>query len=262
MGRRKSRWSQSVQMRRLKEGRGIGEGAGYKPYITTHDFPSKGQVCRVRGETADRIHHLMSSLERDLFLILDYDPTVTDIREQYPLPLCETELIAAGLGVKHPEANNWPVVMTTDFYYCQNGIWHAAAVKPSSELENQRVMEKLKIEHLYWEDHHVDWKIRTEKNINRIRARNIIWITGGRPVEELIPAADLRSRMEDVLFELYQDDSIPFHDIIDGLESECHLPAGTVLQLFKHMVREGRIPLNLDRRICLDDPRRIILEGC
>ena len=74
MGRRKSRWSQSVQMRRLKEGRGIGEGAEYKPYITTHDFPSKGQVCRVRGETADRIHHLMSSLERDLFLILDYDP--------------------------------------------------------------------------------------------------------------------------------------------------------------------------------------------
>jgi hypothetical protein len=95
MGRRGTAWSLEKERRRIKEGRGTGEGAGYKPWITTHDFPSKGQVCRAKGQTTGRIHHMMSSLERDLFLILDYDPDVTDIREQYPLKLEDTLLIAA-----------------------------------------------------------------------------------------------------------------------------------------------------------------------
>jgi hypothetical protein len=260
MGRRTTRWSEKVELRRLKEGRGSGEGADYRPWITTHDFPSLGQVCRARGETTGRIHHMMSSLERDLFLILDYDPEVTDIQEQYPLPLYETQLIAADLGVKHPEANDWSVVMTTDFLYCRSGIWHAAAVKPSSELDNERVMEKLDIERCYWEKHSTDWKIQTEKTINRTRARNILWITGGRSVEELIPSAELRIKLEDVFVDLYQDEAISFHDLIDGLEQECALPSGTVIQLFKHLVRKGRINLDLNRKFCMDDPRRISRE--
>ena len=123
---------------------------------------------------------MMSSLERDLFLILDYDPAVTDIREQYPLELRETLLIAAEAGIRHPEANGWPNVMTSDFYYSKDGVWHAVAVKPSSELFSARVAEKLKIEQLYWEKKQVSWSIMTEKEINRTRARNILWITGGR----------------------------------------------------------------------------------
>ena len=260
MGSRKSHWSEKVEMRRLREGRGSGDGKDYKPWITTHDFPSKGQVCRIKGLTSDRIHHLMSSLERDLFLILDYDPEVTDIKEQYPLDLKETLLIAAGLGIKHPEANGWPNVMTTDFVYCRNKVWHAIAVKPSSELDNQRVAEKLDIERRYWEKAGIDWKAMTEKTINRTRARNILWIIDGTPVEKLIPSAEFRTKLEDAFLELYQDESIPFHDLLDGIEQECSLPTGTALQLFRHLVRTGRIDLDLDHRICIDEPRRLSVE--
>ena len=118
MGRRNTRWSQRTYLRFLREGRGKGDLAEYKPWITTHDFPSSGKVARILGETTGRIHHLMSQNEKRLFLILDYDPLVSDIKEQYPLPLEDTLLIAAELGFKHPEMNGYPFVLTTDFYYC------------------------------------------------------------------------------------------------------------------------------------------------
>ena len=178
---------------------------------------------------------MMSSLERDLFLILDYDPAVTDIREQYPLELRETLLIAAEAGIRHPEANGWPNVMTSDFYYSKDGVWHAVAVKPSSELFSARVAEKLKIEQLYWEKKQVSWSIMTEKEINRTRARNILWITGGRSFEELV--------------------------LIREMETALHLENGTVIQMFKHLVQAGQITLDLDRTICLDDPRTGIQEN-
>lgn len=256
MSKRGTVWSLETERRRVKEGRGSGEGPDYKPWITTHDFPSKGQVCRARGQTTGRIHHMMSSLERDLFLILDYDSEVTDIREQYPLALRETLLIAAEAGIKHPEANGWPNVMTSDFYYCKNGVWYAAAVKPSSELSKARVAEKLKIEQLYWEKKQVAWSVMTEKEINRTRARNILWITGGRPFEELVPSPDQRMRLEQAFLQCYDDPGIPFTAIIREMETALQLESGTVIQMFKHLVRKGRITLDLDRVICLDDPRR------
>ena len=33
--------------RKLEEGRGLGVGKDYKPWITIQDFPSKGQVTRI-----------------------------------------------------------------------------------------------------------------------------------------------------------------------------------------------------------------------
>ena len=256
MGRRGTAWSLEKERRRIKEGRGTGEGADYKPWITTHDFPSKGQVCRAKGQTTGRIHHMMSSLERDLFLILDYDPDVTDIREQYPLKLEDTLLIAARAGIRHPEADGWPNVMTSDFYYCRGGVWYAVAVKPSSELSNTRVAEKLKIERLYWEEKHIRWSVMTEKDISRTRARNILWITEGRPFEDLVPSADRRSLIEEVFLQCYSDPGIPFGVLIREMEQALKLENGTIIQMFKHLVREGRIPLDLDRPICFDDPRR------
>ena len=261
MSRRGTVWSLETERRRIKEGRGSGEGSDYKPWITTHDFPSKGQVCRARGQTTGRIYHMMSSLERDLFLILDYDPAVTDIREQYPLELRETLLIAAEAGIRHPEANGWPNVMTSDFYYSKDGVWHAVAVKPSSELFSARVAEKLKIEQLYWEKRQVSWSIMTEKEINRTRARNILWITGGRSFEELVPSDRQRALLEQAFLQCYNDPGIPFPVLIREMETALHLENGTVIQMFKHLVQAGQITLDLDRTICLDDPRTGIQEN-
>ena len=42
MGKRRPTWDYQHYLRYLKEGRGQGTGADYKPWIYIHDFPSRG----------------------------------------------------------------------------------------------------------------------------------------------------------------------------------------------------------------------------
>lgn len=245
----------------MKEGRGMGSGKDYTPYIHATDFPSKGQITRVRGLTDGRIHHLLSREEQDMFLILDYDPEVTEIREQYPLNVWDTERIAAMLHIDYPMADNWPVTMTTDFYYCRAGAWHAIAVKTENQLGNQRTKDKLKIEEEYWKAKNTPWELRTEKNINRTRAENIRWLIGGESIEKLIPSESRREAIESAFLDVLADRSFLFRDIIDVFEEDLGLTDGTILQLFKHLVNTGVLTLDLDKPIYPDDPRRTLKEG-
>ena len=105
MGRRNVKWGERTYLRFLRNGRGQGDRASYKPWITVHDFPSLGKVVRIRGLTTGRIHHLLSQLEKYFFLELDNDPSVTDIKEQFPLPLSEE---SSRLWVQAPEPLSGP----------------------------------------------------------------------------------------------------------------------------------------------------------
>ena len=58
MGKRRPAWDYQHYLRYLKEGRGQGTGADYKPWIYIHDFPSRGISARIPGRTTGRIHHL------------------------------------------------------------------------------------------------------------------------------------------------------------------------------------------------------------
>src|SRR5947207_9231391 len=95
MGKPQRKLRESTIERRLKEGRGRGRGAHYLPWLLIHDVASKGRVARVKGWKTGRVHHLLSDLERDTFLTYEWETSVIDIREQYPLlPLEETLSIA------------------------------------------------------------------------------------------------------------------------------------------------------------------------
>ncbi|CAM5186253.1 transposase [Lysinibacillus sphaericus] len=102
----------------IKEGRGSGVGADYKPWLNIQDVSSKGRSTRLKGIKTNRQHEFLSDLERNHFYLTEYSDSVVDIREQFPLlPLEETIVIADELGLKHPTdpKTNEPVVMTTDF---------------------------------------------------------------------------------------------------------------------------------------------------
>jgi hypothetical protein len=103
MAKRPRRVTESTIDKRLKEGRGSGKGASYIPWLFIHDVPSKGLAWRRKGWTTGRTHHLLSSLEDNFFLIQDWNPSVSDIREQYPLlPIEETLVIAEECNIRHP----------------------------------------------------------------------------------------------------------------------------------------------------------------
>lgn len=257
MGRRRSKWCFETYIRYLNNGRGQGDLGSYLPWITIYDFPSKGKVVRIQGMKTGRIHHLMSQLEKIFFILLDNDPDVEDIKEQFPLPLYHTQLIAAGLNIKHPIVNGFPYVMTTDFFYKKNGSWHAVQIKPSKDLGDKRIQEKFLIEKTYYDKIRVDWKVLTEKDLSRETADNYSWLSSGEAIDKLVPSTGMRKRLKDAFLELYRDLSVPFHTIIGEIDSQCGLVPGTALQLFKSLALDGSICLDLTKRINTFEPRSL-----
>jgi hypothetical protein len=117
MAKRSQVWTEEKIKKYQKEGRGQGEGKNYLPWLSIQNVPSNGRVHRIMGSKSNRIHHLLSDLERDYFYLLEWAEGVLDIREQYPLNREVTLSIADELQIRHPKDNvtQTPIVMTTDF---------------------------------------------------------------------------------------------------------------------------------------------------
>lgn len=187
MARKKYGMTEARIRRFIKEGRGKGVGPNYKPWHLVSDVPSLGRVHRPYSNKTHRQHHLFSDNEKYAHVIFDWNDSVTDIREQYPLlDRRETMEIAARCGYKHPVDPHsgalW--VITTDFLLTvrtPNGTKEVArAVKQENELtderKGQRVLEKLEIERRYWEKRGVSWKIITDSILKTEFTRNLDWI--------------------------------------------------------------------------------------
>lgn len=177
-------WTEEKIAKFYAEGRGSGELNHYLPWIKTNEIPSNGRVHRPRGWKTNRIHHLLSDLELSYFFYLEWSKKVIDIREQFPLERKKTMKIASEKGINHPFENETQtnIVMSTDFLVTiknENKVMHIArSIKPSSELEDPRVMEKLEIERQYWEDYNVEWCLIDEKVMDTQFVKNLKYIHG------------------------------------------------------------------------------------
>lgn len=172
--------SRKTDKMRFKEKRGMGRGKDYRPWYEVHEFPNKGNASRMLGWKYRRTYQLMSKLERRFFVLKQFQEEVIEIREQFPLlPLELTEIISTELGIIHPPKNRKEkTVMTTDFVLTireEDGSTRdvAIAIKTSEDMENQRTLDKLKIEANYWKRKGIEFQIVTEKDINRKVAVNI-----------------------------------------------------------------------------------------
>ncbi|WP_286924439.1 MULTISPECIES: TnsA endonuclease N-terminal domain-containing protein [Lysinibacillus] len=177
-------WTEEKIAKFYAEGRGSGELNHYLPWIKTNEIPSNGRVHLPRDWKTNRIHHLLSDLELSYFFYLEWSKKVIDIREQFPLERKKTMKIASEKGINHPFENETQtnIVMSTDFLVTiknENKVMHIArSIKPSSELEDPRVMEKLEIERQYWEDYNVEWCLIDEKVMDTQFVKNLKYIHG------------------------------------------------------------------------------------
>jgi hypothetical protein len=256
MGKHHRKWNQSVYEQRLREGRGCGSGADYKPWICVQDFASRGVVSRVKGRTTGRVHHLMSNNELAYFYMLDWSDSVTDIREQYPLSDLNCAVRSATqAGIRYPRDNvsGYPYVMTCDFMITTSSGVKARTVKQTSELSNKRTLEKLEIERRYWAALGVDWRIVTEREISRQKAKNIEWLYSsdgfsidGYSKHELESARNM-------LFNMLNCGLCSINEIARIVEGEYFLPAGSGLQLFKQLVLSRRYAVDLTQPLNLNN---------
>jgi len=192
MGRGRKLESIEDFQRALKKGYGLGVGADYKPWLTVNDVKYQGIRTNLYGRKTQRVHHLLSSIETELFYLAEFSDTVVDIREQFPIiPLNFTQKIARTIGVKHPThpKTNEPIVVTTDFLLThQSGDrvqYQAISVKAEGETSNLRSMEKIDIERVCWQLLGVQFKLYTGSQLTRIESENISWTSS--PFRENAP---------------------------------------------------------------------------
>jgi hypothetical protein len=251
MAKHKRVWNNTVYNKYVREGRGQGIGADYKPWIVIQDFASKGMVSRVVGVTTGRVHHLMSNLELRLFYLLDWSDEVLDIREQYPLSdLSAAISIAERKEIRYPYdiVSGFPYVMTSDFYLETRQGTNVLSVKPSAELSKPRVREKLEIEHRYWNERSVNWSVVTEREINATKATNIEWLAQAKDLSvfgfpEYVQYACVKYFMDH-----YNDSRSTLTSVIDDVESTFSLSVGMGLNIFKHLAYWKRISYNPEER--------------
>ncbi|WP_128568350.1 TnsA endonuclease N-terminal domain-containing protein [Lysinibacillus boronitolerans] len=177
-------WKDSTLKRFIQEGRGVGEGKEYKPWLQVQDVKSRGRSTRIFSQKTQRVMHLLSDLQLHYYYLLEFDETVIDIREHYPLlDLHEQNLLFdAKLQKKlFNSKTNVPHVFTTTFYVTKVNAkgelyYEARVIKSSSELDKPATIERLQIIYSYFNKKEIDFGIVTEKDINKQMALNIGWV--------------------------------------------------------------------------------------
>jgi TnsA endonuclease N terminal/TnsA endonuclease C terminal len=259
MAKRSRVMTESVIQKRLQEGRGSGRGKEYLPWLFIHDVPSRGLAWRRKGWKTGRSHHLLSNCEDDYFLIKEWDPAVTDIREQYPLfPLEETVALAEECGIRHPRVRHphkpgeyLPVVMTTDFVLTiaegLNGLDQARTIKYAQDLESQRTLEKLEIERRYWAKRNIDWGIVTEREIPRTLAQNVRLLHKYFTIEDrvLLPETVLGEAIAMMTTEI-GGGTQTLCQMTLSCDERLHLQPGTCLTIAYHLLatRQWKIDMS------------------
>lgn len=254
MAKRKTQLTEKKIAEMEKEGRGQGTESSYKPWIYIQDFPSSGLATRGKGWKTNRIHQFLSKLERDYFYVLEWNQSVVDIREQYPLTHEDTLFIADNKGIKHPTdpKSQIPIVMTTDFLITishSGGTRHIArTIKPSKELENARTIEKFEIERSYWEDRGIDWGIITEKEMPRNMIENVEWLHSSYfEIEDLPPSAGQTFINQMKSFIKRYNTSIV--EVVTEFDKTFQLENGMGLEILKHLIARHELQVDIHQKI-------------
>lgn len=252
MAKRKREFTDAKIERFIKEGRGQGTGKDYLPWLRIQDVPSEGRATRGVGWTTGRRHELLSDIERDYCYLLDYSDDVSDIREQYPLlPIEETMMIAEKIGVEHPTdpKTGVPIVMTTDFLITYKDKDYARTVKPASEVEDERTIEKFEIERLYWESRHIDWGMITDRDLPEALIRNIEWVHKEYHNEDISElGAYVVQNMQRMLASSLQNGETIARSCL-ACDEQLGLEIGTSLAIFRHLIARKIWSVNMNERI-------------
>lgn len=186
------------QNRAMKEGRGVGRGSDYRPFLQVRrqDFPSHGLSQIMRNPMLNREHHFLSVLEYQIALRVLHCGA-TDLREQFPLRLEDddteyarnsdhpsgTVALASRLGIRHPRVTpQVPRILTTDMVVTgEDGREYAIFVRYAKDMPTpaSRQAQLLLLQREYWTERSVEFVTLTERDIDPALTRLLIWAQEG-----------------------------------------------------------------------------------
>lgn len=156
--------SQSYVDKVIAGGAGQGTLSSYIPWLKIDSFSSRGVSRWIPGVKIHRPHQILSTGEANFLVLMEFNPRVLDIREQFPITdYAATHRIAISKNITpafYP-GTKVPYVFTADFMLTidngQQGTYlEAYSIKYKKELfeltdsSRKRVFEKFEIERDYW----------------------------------------------------------------------------------------------------------------
>jgi hypothetical protein len=139
--------------------------------------------------------------------------------------------------------------MTSDFYVEMTGGTVVLSVKPSSELNKPRVLEKLEIERRYWSARGVKWELVTEREINRTKARNIEWLSQASDLSRFGLCEAQQILCIDFFMPRYISAPENAQALFRELEQRLSLSCGLGLNIYKHLAFHKRINVDVSQPI-------------
>lgn len=234
--------------KRLKEGRGQGQGPDYKPFIYTRDVSSLGRSHRLPGSKTRRLHHLISDLELAIFLTLDRSPQVIDIREQFPMRVEDTVRIAEVFGLPHGRYQGTPQVLTSDFvvdFEDSRRPTVAIQAKYAADLQKPEVIERLELERRYWEEKGIPWVIVTEREVSKVATANIQWLYPAHS-EDNVAQDELAHYQQLFLHEFQRYPDSKLTALAQGLDTSGRLETGQALYWLRQLLARHYFLFDLD----------------
>ena len=233
-----------------KDDRGKGRGQEYMPQDQVGDFSSDGESRRTFGWKTRREMHTFSSHETHFLYCCDWSPVVTDIREQYTLPLSATKAICHELGIAHPSMGGKLKPFTTD--YVLNILRDdreeevARSIKPAVALENDSVLELAEVERRVHQSCGRDWGIVTEQDIPAVLAANLKRIHPLYFLDQIRPIS--KNTVEQVrpyLLRAFARESRPLYQVTDRSDKHFGLEPGDSLTITFHLIANRKLLVNM-----------------
>ena len=261
---RQTKWTEKKIADLAAQGCGSGSGANYSPWIEVTGFSSLGRSRRVWSPKTQRVHHLLSDVEYEIFLASEWSRSVTDIREQYPLDREITQTVAQQLKIAHPHypGTKVPTVMTVDFLLTviDNGSKRLVALnaKTDAEAEDSRSLEKLEIQRSYFEQLGVDHHLMYESQLPSQKLKNIAWIRDAQLKDgELEPVpghyASFCPRMSKELASASLQTDITLSRYCASFDERYGLEAGSGLRVARMLMQERSLMAKLESKDITQD---------
>ncbi|MCA1066052.1 TnsA endonuclease N-terminal domain-containing protein (plasmid) [Rossellomorea sp. AcN35-11] len=176
----------SKNERKKIEGRGTGEGSEYKSWLTCEDVPDDYQESSSvwpGSMLVDRAVNLIGEIDQAFYKTLQWDDSIKEAKEYFPLELNETLEIAKRLSLDHPidSETQQPEVLVANFfvtYASKGGVESQEVILTSwgEDLDSVHVRTNIKIQREYWSSRGIEVRIVTEDQINWTLKRNLEFI--------------------------------------------------------------------------------------